>query len=161
MGFGSAHTHNTSSLLCSGLEVGVTSEPGRFLSPSGLSQVRKDGQTSEQIQVLPVPQGERKMKGLLKSRLNEKNIPGTHSGAEAKALEWEEAGKVENYRGERGRKSRRLGGVWVLAPSPRHGIGASLKPQEQSAGATALKPGSPRVTWKCFAGRRPCVPPRC
>lgn len=102
MGFGSAHTHNTSSLLCSGLEVGVTSGPDRFLSPSGLSQVRKDGQTSEQIQVLPVPQGERKMKGLLKSRLNEKNIPGTHSGAEAKALEWEEAGKVENYRGERG-----------------------------------------------------------
>lgn len=75
--------------------------------------MRKDGQTSEQIQVLPVPQGERKMKGLLKSRLNEKNIPGTHSGAEAKALEWEEAGKVENYRGERGENRD----VWVVSGS--------------------------------------------
>lgn len=47
------------SILCSGLEVGVTSEPDRLLSALGLSQVRNDAQTSEQIHFLLVPQGEK------------------------------------------------------------------------------------------------------
>lgn len=113
MGFGSAHTHNTSSLLCSGLEVGVTSEPGRFLSPSGLSQVRKDGQTSEQIQVLPVPQGERKMKGLLKSRLNEKNIPAHTLEQKQRPWSGRKLARLKTTE-ERGEKIETSG--WCLGP---------------------------------------------
>lgn len=66
------------------------------------------------------------MKGLLQSRLSEKNIPGTHSRAEAKALEWEEAGKVENCTEERGEKIEMS--RWCLGPG--------TKPQAWDRGIT-------------------------
>lgn len=64
------------------------------------------------------------MKGLLNSRLNEENIPGTHSRAKGKALEWEVESRTER-RGEEIETSR-----WCLGPgtpSPRNGVGTSLK----------------------------------
>lgn len=69
------------------------------------------------------------MKGILKSCLNEESIPRTHSRAGAKALEWEEAGKVESHTEGRGKEIETS--RWCLdpgTPSPRHRVGTSLKP---------------------------------
>lgn len=56
---------------------------------------------------------EKKMKGLLNSRLNEENIPGTQSRAKGKALEWEVESRTEG-RGEEIEMSR-----WCLVLAPR------------------------------------------